>query len=187
MSQPNFQTIRLSKGKHSSPEAGACVMELASMLAGEPFSDRPQSVSPAIAAFLRSYNDRLDDNLRQDLYAYAAKVVGSVSTPEIESARTARLVQWADSRRRRRVRWSPLGRFQRGSGPRRHVADAESAASYAIRAVGRMRDETHAAVLELIDELIAFGAARAHLLIDPPPQGPGDELTAPGAGVRRPA
>ncbi len=38
MRQPNYQTVKLSRGKHSSPEYGACVMELASMLAGEPFS-----------------------------------------------------------------------------------------------------------------------------------------------------
>jgi hypothetical protein len=187
MPQPNFQTIRLSKGKHSSPTAGACVMELASMLAGEPFSDRPQSVSPSIAAFLRSYNDRLDDDRRQDLYAYAAKVVGSVSTAEVECARTARLMQWADARRRRRVRWSPLAHFQRGADPKRRVAHAESAASFAISAVGRLNDETHAAVLELIDELIAFGAARAPFLTHLPAQGPRDELTAPRAGIRRPA
>jgi len=41
MGPVTHQTIRLSRGKHSSPEEGACVMELASMLAGEPFSDHP--------------------------------------------------------------------------------------------------------------------------------------------------
>jgi AhpD family alkylhydroperoxidase len=40
-------------------------MELASMLAHEPFSERPQSVCPVIGAFLRAYNDRLDDRWRQ--------------------------------------------------------------------------------------------------------------------------
>ena len=43
-------------------------MELSSMLAGEPFSDRPRCVDPVIAAFLRTYNDGLDDSRRQDLY-----------------------------------------------------------------------------------------------------------------------
>ncbi len=57
MSQTSFQTIRLSRGTHKSPEEGACVMELASMLADEPFSDHPKSVCPLIAAFLRDYND----------------------------------------------------------------------------------------------------------------------------------
>jgi hypothetical protein len=40
------QTARLSKGRDTSPEHGTCVMELASMLAGEPFSDAPRSVCP---------------------------------------------------------------------------------------------------------------------------------------------
>jgi hypothetical protein len=44
-------------------------MELASMLAGEPFSDQPKSVCPVVAAFLRGYNDAVDDETRQDLYA----------------------------------------------------------------------------------------------------------------------
>jgi len=52
MSNPmpaNHQTIKLSKGRHRGPEDGACAMELASMLAGEPFSDHPDSVCPVIA------------------------------------------------------------------------------------------------------------------------------------------
>ena len=77
MSPVTYQTVRLSKGKHISPEDGACVMELASMLAGEPFSDHPVCSCPVIGSFLRAYNDSLDDERRQDLYAYAAKVVGS--------------------------------------------------------------------------------------------------------------
>src|SRR5437764_4983871 len=73
----SHQTIRLGRGKHASPDEGACVMELASMLAGEPFSDHPESVCPVISTFLRSYNDAVDDRRRQDLYAYAARAVGS--------------------------------------------------------------------------------------------------------------
>ena len=84
MRQPTYQTVKLSRGKHSSPEYGACVMELASMLAGEPFSDHPRSVSPAIASFMRTYNDMLDGDLRQDLYRYAAKVIGTAGSWENE-------------------------------------------------------------------------------------------------------
>jgi len=69
--------MRLSAGRHRSPSAGACVMELASMLASEPFSDRSGTVSPVLGAFLRTYNDGLDDDRRQDLYALAAAVVGT--------------------------------------------------------------------------------------------------------------
>ncbi len=82
MTDPTFQTMRLSRGKHSSPRYGACAMELASMLAGEPFSDRPRSVSPAISAFMRGYNDLLDDRRRQDLLRYVSDVVGTAGAEE---------------------------------------------------------------------------------------------------------
>ena len=36
MTRVTHQTVRLTTGKHTSPSDGACVMELASMLAGEP-------------------------------------------------------------------------------------------------------------------------------------------------------
>ena len=62
-------------------------MELASMLGDEGFTDAPPSVCPVIRDFLRSYNDRIDDERRQDLYACAAAVVGSRSTPCVERER----------------------------------------------------------------------------------------------------
>lgn len=96
------QTIRRIRGKHSSPDEGACVMELASLLAGEPFSDRPVSVCPVIGSFLRAYNDSIDDDRRQDLYAYASKVVGSRGSDALQHARAERLTALALERRRER-------------------------------------------------------------------------------------
>lgn len=60
MSPVSYQTIKLSKGKHTDPEDGACVMELASMLAGEPFTDHPAStrderVSARVLAAARTH------------------------------------------------------------------------------------------------------------------------------------
>jgi hypothetical protein len=52
-------------------------MELASMLAGEPFTDQPRCADPVIATFLRAFNDRLDHHRRQRLRPYAAAVVGT--------------------------------------------------------------------------------------------------------------
>ena len=89
MGPVTYQTIRLSKGKHTSKDHGACVMELSSMLADEPFSDHPASVCPVIASLLRAYNDSIDDQRRQDLYGYAARVVGSRGSAELERRRTA--------------------------------------------------------------------------------------------------
>jgi hypothetical protein len=56
-------------------------MGLASRLADAPFSDRPETASPVITAFLRTYNDGLDDDLRQDLYPLAALIVGTRASP----------------------------------------------------------------------------------------------------------
>src|SRR5438477_10604249 len=102
MSPVTHQTVRLSKGKHSSPEEGACVVELASMLAGEPFSDHPTSVCPVIGSFLRAYNDAVDDLRRQDLYGCASDVVGSRSSEEVQRARAGRLTDWGIEHQRRR-------------------------------------------------------------------------------------
>ncbi|HVL97530.1 MAG TPA: hypothetical protein VM266_16865 [Solirubrobacteraceae bacterium] len=77
MAGASHQTVRLTRGRHPSPAGGACVMELASMLAHEPFSDRPRCVDPVIGAFLRAFNDRLDHRRRQELRPYAAAIVGT--------------------------------------------------------------------------------------------------------------
>jgi hypothetical protein len=44
----------------------------ASMLAGEPSTDRPGSVPRTIAALLRVYDDPLDGEHRPDLYSLAS-------------------------------------------------------------------------------------------------------------------
>jgi hypothetical protein len=154
--EASHQTIRLSKGKHATPDEGACVMELASMLAGEPFSDRPASVCPVIAGFLRAYNDRVDDERRQDLYRYAAEVVGTRAGAEVERARERRCLAWADEMRRQRprpLRW--VTRTAPVSVDRRLGLDA--AGTYAARSIRRHGERTHVAALALVDELIAMG------------------------------
>jgi hypothetical protein len=156
MSPVNYQTIKLSKGKHTSPEDGACVMELASMLAGEPFTDHPVSVCPVIGSFLRAYNDSNDDGRRQALYEYASSVVGSRGPQRVQQARADRLAQWADEMYRTRptrfLLRSPLRALGR---LRRPPIDAIG--TYAVHAVRGHTDQTHAAVLALVDELLAIG------------------------------
>ena len=152
----HHQTIRLSKGKHATPGEGACVMELASMLAGEPFSDRPASVCPVIGGFLRAYNDRIDDDRRQDLYRYASEVVGTRATADVERARERRCLAWADEMRRQRprpLRW--VGRGAPTAVDRRLGLDA--AGTYAARSIRRHGERTHVAALALVDELITMG------------------------------
>lgn len=156
-SSSTHQTVRLSKGRHSSPVHGACVMELASMLAGEPFSDHPRSVSRPIATFLRSYNDMVDDDRRQDLYRYASEVVGTAGGEEIEEKRALRLIEWADEIRAARARWFPLARLSRRRAKTHGREGAEEAARYAIRVTPPVSDRSHASVLCLLDDLIKIG------------------------------
>ena len=154
MGSVTFQTIKLSKGKHRSPEDGACVMELASMLAGEQFTDHPASACPVISALLRSYNDSIDDRRRQDLYGYAAKVVGSRSSLAVEHARAERLTAWTHERRPpRRSRWLMSSRLRAfAPDPPVHILAAR-----AIQAIPAHDDRTHAEVLALVDQLLAIG------------------------------
>jgi hypothetical protein len=162
MGSVTYQTIKLSKGKHRSPEDGACVMELASMLAGEQFTDHPVSVCPVIAALLRSYNDSVDDRRRQDLYAYASRVVGSRSTVAVERARGDRLTAWTRERRPpRRRRWLVPGRVRAfAPDPPVHILAAR-----AIQTIPTHNDHSHAEVLAVVEELLSMGrGTRASLV-----------------------
>ena len=159
MSTTSYQTIRLSAGNHRYPEEGACVMELASMLAGEPFTDRPRSVCPVIATFLRGYNDSLGDARRQDLYRYASLVVGTRSGRQVQRTRAEHLARWSLEMRRRR--WSahlPRSLANVLTSLSRPPAGLDSLAHHALRSMRHVTGETHAAALSLIDELVEIGA-----------------------------
>jgi hypothetical protein len=132
-------------------------MELASMLDAGPFTDHPRSVCPIIAAFLRSYNDWVDDRRRQDLYAYAAKVVGSRVSREVEAARTRRLMEWSAELEERRVK-----RVLFGSGRWVKLPDAEpgDVASRVVHAIARQKDHPHQEVLAMVDELLEIAPPR---------------------------
>jgi len=157
MAPVSHQTIKLSNGKHGSPDQGACVMELASMLAGEPFSDHPASVCPVIGSFLRAYNDSIDDDRRQDLYPYAARVVGTRAGIVVQRDRAARLTAWALAMQRRGwTRFLPNSQLQRIA--LRRQRSAHAAGAYAVHAIPKHTEETHLDVLELVDELLTIGA-----------------------------
>lgn len=100
-------------------------MEAASWLAGEPWSDRPRSVHPAIAAVARWVNDNVDDNRRQNLWPL---ILASVGT----AARHRPLTWWrlhaAAIKARHSARSDPpqawrqvLDRYQKIAAPRRPV------------------------------------------------------------------
>jgi hypothetical protein len=157
MQQPSHQTVRLTKGKHTSPQRGICVMELASMLAGEPFTDHPRSVAPSIGAFLRGYNDIVDDVRRQDLYRYAADAVGTAGSPADERLRARRLRAWTAEFSAPRGWWTVRRRLRARRDDGRE--SPQTSALRAIHTIRRISDETHTAVLALLDELVAIRSA----------------------------
>jgi hypothetical protein len=88
-------SLRLDPGSHASPRDGVCLLELASMIAEEPFSDRPRCVCVVISAFLRSWNDRSSHAQRQRLRPYARRVVGSRARRSVTRRRRDICLTWA--------------------------------------------------------------------------------------------
>jgi hypothetical protein len=70
----------LDRGAHRSPEHGACLMEYVSVLAGTPFSDRPNCTHPALALVARWVNDHTTDPAaRARLAVLAPGLIGTRS------------------------------------------------------------------------------------------------------------
>jgi len=71
----------LRPGSHLSPDGGACLMELVSVLAGESFTDHPACTDPTLATIARVVNDELSDHSRNSLAPTAADLVGRTGDP----------------------------------------------------------------------------------------------------------
>jgi hypothetical protein len=150
-----FQTVRLSAGCHFDADDGVCVMELASMLAEEPFTDHPRCVSKLLAALLRGYNDALDDERRQALLPYASASVGTARGSAAERRRRRILRAWvAEQRGRRPRRWGYLDPTQTGL-------------VLATRVRHHSDHALHERMCALFDALIAVGSTRPPLLVAP--------------------
>ena len=67
----------LGAGAHRDARSGSCVMEYVSVLAGEPFSDRPRCTHPAVAALAWQVNDAVSHDVRQQLVLRAPDLVGA--------------------------------------------------------------------------------------------------------------
>jgi hypothetical protein len=77
---------RLSGGWHATPADGWCLMELASVLAGEVWSDRPAAVHPVLASVARCVNDESGPAGRRRLLPFAVSLLGTAGAAEPVSA-----------------------------------------------------------------------------------------------------
>jgi len=73
---PEFMPM-LSPGKHRSARSGGCFMEIASFLAGDPWSDHPKCTDPALAEVSRCVNDVMPDSARSLLAPMIPSVIGT--------------------------------------------------------------------------------------------------------------
>lgn len=87
----------LSKGAHTSPKDGACFMEYASFLAGEPFSDLPQCADQVLALVCQSVNDDCYSKTRQTLAPLIPRVIGTRQWKNAKPLHN-KLIKWAFDR-----------------------------------------------------------------------------------------
>jgi hypothetical protein len=92
-----LDTITLRSGAHDNFDAGACAMEAAAWIAGEPHSDHPKCVDPVIAAFMRTWNDGIvDDETRTRLLLPLVPLtIGTADGPELQDRRAFAAADWA--------------------------------------------------------------------------------------------
>ena len=76
MNIPDFMPV-LSAGAHQSPAQGACIMEYASFLNGEEWTDFPSCTNPILARAAQYANDELDDETRQQLLPLLPRLMGT--------------------------------------------------------------------------------------------------------------
>jgi hypothetical protein len=170
---PEGLQVRLTAGAHSSPQQGVCVVELASLIAKEEFSDRPRCVCPVIGAFLRGWNDRAPYAQRQRLGPYAARIVGSRRSSAVTRERRDVCLRWAGEDlnhggvRGFLSRIAALARIAIFCGPGAALRPNEGAGDYVAR-VAMARGDLRGA-FELLETLLATGEDEERR--GPPPVG----------------
>jgi hypothetical protein len=156
-------SLRLEPGKHRFPDDGVCVVELASLIGGEDFSDRPGCVCSVIGSFLRCWNDGVGYADRQRLEPYASLVVGTGGYRRISRIRRDICLSYAGADLDR----GPLGRVAARLRMRARIAWAvgifpsiwlkEGAGAYAARVCFARGGSEEA--FALLDRLLEVGSS----------------------------
>jgi hypothetical protein len=95
MTKIDLESVVLKSGAHNSPEEGMCLVEAASLFAGEPFSDSPTCVDPILAQFARSWNDgMLSDAERAKLKKYITRLPGTNKGSALSQKRGWMALDW---------------------------------------------------------------------------------------------
>lgn len=146
----------LSRGRHRTPRRGGCLMEYASVLAGERWSDSPACTHPELAVLARAVNDCTSDAGRPGLLPLVPTLVHALGMPGEQEQLAHRL-----------ARRAALHALQVATGVRRRtllVALLVSEQTCAPRPAG-LPDRDRHAVAELLstdDPDVAAAAALLH-------------------------
>jgi hypothetical protein len=89
----DLSTLVLHQGGHT-PDSTFCVMEAVAFVSGEKWSDHPKCASVVIGAFLRAWNDGMNDQDRQMLKPLIPRLVGTRGTAAQELRRAWMAVDW---------------------------------------------------------------------------------------------
>ena len=88
------QVRPLGRGAHSDHKA-MCIMEAVAFVAGEPWSDAPVCSSLVISAFLRRWNDTLNDDRRDALLRpLILRLIGTSGSDALEMRRAILAADW---------------------------------------------------------------------------------------------
>ncbi|MFN0092876.1 MAG: hypothetical protein ACKVWR_21790 [Acidimicrobiales bacterium] len=88
--------IHLHAGSHDpNQEQKWCAMEAVAYMAGEEWTDHPRCACPVIAAFIRKWNDDLEDRDRDRLLVpLLTRLIGSRSIREVQTRRAWMASDW---------------------------------------------------------------------------------------------
>lgn len=87
----------LKRGSHPKNVGGnACVMEIVSYIAGDPWSDHPPCACPALTAFMLTYNDDLPSDADRDrlLKPFIPRLVGTNTGEDTHMRRVYLVLDW---------------------------------------------------------------------------------------------
>ena len=91
----NLDNVVLSAGAHKADSGEHCLLEVVSMLAGEPFGDSPACVDPVLVCFGRAWNDGMrTDEERAQLKQYIPLLVGTAGSKALSEKRSWMAFDW---------------------------------------------------------------------------------------------
>ena len=149
----------LTRGPHQTAEEGLNILEAAAYLDGEPHSDHPESVSVALATFLRSIELWLENAERQRFAFLVPRLVDTAGSDLEEQSRAFAIADYAG----RGVVLALLEHSGHADTLRRQAPVTDSATAYVtasvVRAIANTVSGTRVAALAAAGGVLA-GAAR---------------------------